>query len=199
MEQSHAATTRAEEFPVDLAPDLPHLIDQELKRLPESYRQPVVLCYVEGLTHHEAARRLGWPLGTVKIRLSRGRRLLRERLDRRGVGLGALLLVLWKPAQGATVSAPLVNSTVRALTRGGVGNSAACALTSNRPPKFAQTVHEAGAGSRLPWLWPLVVMVAILLGATGTTVYALQGSPRPEVDPASLPSNLTNVLTVDCG
>jgi hypothetical protein len=42
-------------------------------------------------------------------------------------------------------------------------------------------------------------MVAILLGATGTTVYALQGSPRPEVDPASLPSNLTNVLTVDCG
>ena len=101
--------------PPKFAPELGQIIHHELERLPDTYREPVVLCYVEGLTHQEAARRLGWPLGTVKIRLSRGRRLLRERLDRRGVGLGALLLVLFKPARASTISVPLIDSTVRAM------------------------------------------------------------------------------------
>ncbi len=43
----------------------------EIARLPEKYRIPIVLCYFEGLTHEQAAGRLGWPVGTVKTRLSR--------------------------------------------------------------------------------------------------------------------------------
>ncbi len=47
------------------------VVHEELMRLPEKYRAPIVLCYLEGLTHEGAARQLGWPVGTVRGR-SRG-------------------------------------------------------------------------------------------------------------------------------
>ena len=61
------------------------VIDDELSRLPESFRAPVVLCDLEGKTQKEAAQLLGVPVGTVSSRLSRGRNLLRRRLTRRGL------------------------------------------------------------------------------------------------------------------
>ena len=59
--------------------------EDELSRLPERYRVPLWLCYAEGMSHEEAASRLGCPLGTVKGRLTRARELVRTRLARRGV------------------------------------------------------------------------------------------------------------------
>src|SRR5262249_56618706 len=63
--------------------DLRRALDEEVDRLPDKYRLPIVLCELEGRTLEEAARLLGWPLGTVAGRLSRGRDLLRRRLSRR--------------------------------------------------------------------------------------------------------------------
>ncbi len=63
----------------------------ELGRLPEKYRAPILLCHLQEKTHREAAETLGWPIGTVRVRLSRGRTLLRDRLDRRGVGVATVL------------------------------------------------------------------------------------------------------------
>jgi RNA polymerase sigma factor (sigma-70 family) len=66
------------------------LLDEELNRLPERLRAPLVLCYLEALTRDEAARRLGWPLRTLERRLHQARGVLHERLVRRGVTSAAL-------------------------------------------------------------------------------------------------------------
>jgi len=72
--------------------DLRRLIEDELRQMPEKYRAPVVLCDLEGRTHQEAARKLGWPAGSMSRRLQRARVLLRQRLSDRGVSLGVVLM-----------------------------------------------------------------------------------------------------------
>ncbi len=59
-------------------------LHREIDRLPGPFRLPVVLCYFEGLTLDEAARRLSWPVGTLRSRLARPREKLRRGLVRRG-------------------------------------------------------------------------------------------------------------------
>jgi DNA-directed RNA polymerase specialized sigma24 family protein len=61
-----------------------------LNRLPDGYRQPVVLCYLDGQSNEEAAARLNCPVGTIKGRLSRARQTLRDRLRRRGLDMYAI-------------------------------------------------------------------------------------------------------------
>ncbi len=90
--------------PEDSAFEIRDLVGDELTRLPDDYRRPIMLCYLDGLTHQEAAQRLEWPVGTVKVRLVRGRRMLRERLNRRGVALGAGLLAVLSPGVRASQS-----------------------------------------------------------------------------------------------
>src|SRR5438552_3271201 len=69
-------------------------LDEELDRLPPRYREPLVLCYLEGLSREEAAARLGVPAATLKSQLDRGRKKLGDALTRRGVVPGAGLLAL---------------------------------------------------------------------------------------------------------
>src|SRR5262245_54216552 len=73
------------------ARDLLATIDDELGRLPERLRLPVVLCCLDGLSRDEAAIRLGCSFQVLKGRLERGRELLRKRLAARGVSLSAAL------------------------------------------------------------------------------------------------------------
>src|SRR5262249_2423121 len=85
-------------------------------RLPERYRSAIVLCDMEGRTHEEAACQLRIPVGTVKIRLSRGRQRLRGRLIRRGLAPALIASALAAPARAA-LPAPLVDITVEAAMR----------------------------------------------------------------------------------
>ena len=83
--------------------DLRLALDEELGRLPDRYRVPLLLCCLAGRPRDEAAARLGWTLGTLKMQLERGRQLLRTRLARRGLTLSALILnaaVLFAAANG---------------------------------------------------------------------------------------------------
>jgi RNA polymerase sigma factor (sigma-70 family) len=106
-----------------LGRELRGLIDEEIDRLPERYRCPVLLCLVEGLTNEEAASRLGCPVGTVQSRLSRARARLRRALLRRGVDAPAMLGVLSTsavPAHLLRSSLPSItaSTTVSALAKG---------------------------------------------------------------------------------
>ncbi len=120
------------EFPVPdrtdamLDPDLIEILDQELSRLPAKYRSPLVLCYLQGRTHEEAARDLQWPVGTVKGRLARGRELLRARLGRRGFAPSAGIVgVLSSPDLKAILDRALVERTVSASVRLAAGQTVA--------------------------------------------------------------------------
>jgi len=82
-----------EAAPVVDEPDgeLRAVLDEEVGRLPEKYRLPVVLCYLEGLTNEQAADRLGCPRGDDSLPPIRAREQLRRRLSRRGLDLPAIL------------------------------------------------------------------------------------------------------------
>ena len=95
--------------------ELRSALDEEIGRLPEKYRAPVIHCYLEGLTHDEAALRLRCPVGTVRSRLSWARQRLRERLDRRGLAPAGLLAGPG-PLPTLAVPAALTESTVAAAS-----------------------------------------------------------------------------------
>jgi RNA polymerase sigma factor (sigma-70 family) len=104
------------------------VLDEELARLPEHYRCPLILCYLEGKTRDEAAGQLGWGLATLRGRLERGRERLRARLTRRGLTLSAALLAtaLTESSTPAALPPTLLRLTVKAglLQAGGEGASA---------------------------------------------------------------------------
>ena len=85
-----------------------HVLDEELAALPEQLRAALVACFLEEQTQDEAARELGWSLSTLRRRLDRGKELLRGRLARRGVTLGAGLLTLRLAAPARAAVPPVV-------------------------------------------------------------------------------------------
>jgi RNA polymerase sigma factor (sigma-70 family) len=112
--------------------ELGAVLDEELARLPEKVRAPLVLCYLEGKTQEAAARQLGWAVSTLHRRLERGRDLLRVRLERRGVLLstGLLATALSQSAASAAVSVTLVDSTIEAALAFGMGEVLAATATA---------------------------------------------------------------------
>src|SRR4051812_15029235 len=112
--------------------DLLALLDEEMGRLPVRYRDPLVLCELEGVSRRDAPRRLGLPEGTLSSRLSRGRSLLRDRLARRGVapGAGTLAALLPGPADAA-MPEPLADATMRLALRLAVGGATAGAVPAD--------------------------------------------------------------------
>mgnify|MGYP001074152980 CR=1 FL=1 len=90
---------------------------EELARLPEKYRAPLILCHLEGCSTEQAAARLGCPRGTILSRLSRGREQLKTRLTRRGLApVAALLAAELIPSATAAVPSALADAVVRAAS-----------------------------------------------------------------------------------
>src|SRR5439155_8692898 len=93
--------------------EVPQALDEDLQRLPERLRSPLLLCYLSGLARCEAAKQLGWSLGTLKRRLEEGRKSLRIRLEKRGIApVGLALAVLAPEVLQAAVSKSLVESSL---------------------------------------------------------------------------------------
>ncbi len=106
--------------------EVQQILDDELHRLPERFRVPLVLCYLEGKTQAEAAAQLGWSKGTLRRRLEQGQALLRRRLLRRDPTLATnhLAVVLAAPLAAPALPAALVLPTTRAAMRFVAGPSA---------------------------------------------------------------------------
>src|SRR5262249_32117800 len=106
--------------------ELRPLLDQELSRLPDLYRVPVLLCDLQGLSYREAARRLGCPEGTLAARLSRARGMLAKQLVRHGLVFsgGSLAMVLSLNAASASVPPGVVSASVKAASLFAAGQAA---------------------------------------------------------------------------
>jgi RNA polymerase sigma factor (sigma-70 family) len=151
---------RTETDPLDdlTVRELRQVLHEELRRLPEKYRTPLVLCYLEGKTQEEAARQLGWPKRRVKDRLQQGRERLRRRLSQRGLAPAALGTALFAvDSVAATVPATLAGATLRSAL-----NAAPLA------PAVAALVQAGGAmltASKAKVVVAMVLAMSLLSGA----------------------------------
>src|SRR5580765_206527 len=142
-------------------------LDQELSRLPDKYRIPVILCDLEGKTHKQAARQIGCPEGTLSARLSRARALLAKRLARHGLPLSAasLAIVLAQNAAAGVPTAVLVG-TVKVAALVAAGHAAVAETVSAKAMALAEGLVKSMIVSKVKI--PLAVVVAfgaISLGA----------------------------------
>ncbi|MGO9469446.1 MAG: sigma-70 family RNA polymerase sigma factor [Isosphaeraceae bacterium] len=168
--------------------ELGPIVQEEVRRLPEKYRAVVVLCYWQGLTHEQAAVQLACPLGTVRSRLARARKLLHRRITRRGLATlaGAVAAVIdGSPASAALVAlrlpsvAPaLVRSTIRAASHvaaGGLTSHVASGLTAYLVKRTLRSITMLKIGSTLA----AVAIVGIV--GVGVTVAAQRAGRSPAV------------------
>jgi RNA polymerase sigma factor (sigma-70 family) len=146
-------------------PDMAPLLHAEVERLPDKYRIPIVLCYLEGKTNEEAARQLQWPVGTVKIRLCRARELLHSRLSRRGVALSLGLLAA--NTLRAQAPAALVQATLQAALTFAAGGAAVGGATSVQAFALTKGVLKTMFLSKLKFVAAAVLSVAVVAGAGG--------------------------------
>jgi RNA polymerase sigma factor (sigma-70 family) len=167
--------------------ELAAVLDGEVNRLPEPYRGPVVLCYLEGKTYREAGRQLGVSVGTLSSRLTRGRALLRARLARRGITLGgaALATLLCERAADASAAATLVNATLKA----------ASALTSGQATAATSAGVVALMEGALRGMFlgkvkrtALALLVGLLVaGLGGLALGVMQVNPAPQAESPDRP------------
>ena len=162
-------------------------LDEELKRLRDQYREPLVVCYLEGKTRDQAAGQLGWSLRTLERRLEQGLKLLRGRLSRRGFELPAALLTagLSQQAAEAAVSASGLAAAVEAAMAFSSGTVPAGGI-SPEVVKLAQGGMRAMAVSKLKI--GLVVFLAIGalamgLGALGHRLLATEQRKETQAVP----------------
>ena len=161
----------------------------ELDRLPESFRSPVVLCYLEGLSQEQAAAQLRCPLGTIQSRLARGRAKLRTRLGRTGVDPSAFL---FGPAGGGQpfAAAPEAwsEATVRLALQFAHGKSLAITV-GGASAALAEEVLRAIVLTKLKVALGTFCLAALL--ATGAATWArhewkIATSPVPVIEAARL-------------
>lgn len=185
--RSAANRRRAREREVEVMPEravtdpcddeLHTLLDQELGRLPEKYRLPIVLCGLEGRTRKEVARQLRLPEGTLSSRLAAGRKMLARRLARRGLALSAGALAAALSESSAAALPPfLLLPTVKTATL----SSGAGAVAGTVPAKAAALAQGVMKTMLLTKLGIGAGVLAVAL--VGVSVAGF-GRPAPVWDP----------------
>jgi RNA polymerase sigma-70 factor (ECF subfamily) len=191
--KARAEATRAGRGDVRPGPDTPpgpaaeaswrevrQILDEELQRLPERYRLPLVLCYLEGWTRDEVAAALGWTPGRLKGLLERGRERLRGRLIRRGLAPAAAgTALLADTALAALVPPFLAGATRRAALRLAAGELLRACGVSERVLQLT----EGGLGIMGAKKGMLFLGLTLALGALGIGAGLLAQRPDPAAAP----------------
>jgi RNA polymerase sigma factor (sigma-70 family) len=152
--------------------DLQPLLVEELQRLPAKYRAALVLCYLEGRSTADAAQQLQWPVGTLKVRLMRGRELLRSRFARRGIALSAVAITA-ALADDEALAAPaaIVNSTIKAALRFATGQGTGTAVT------LTEGVLKTMRWNQVKMIAALLLMLGLLAGGM-FTFHSMAADPK---------------------
>ncbi len=155
---------------VELVADQDHAcltsLHDELNGLPESFRAPLVLCYLEGLTQEQAAAQLHCPLGTIQSRLARGRAKLKARLTKKGVDFSTALGGVGQFAAQPTAP-PLAwaDATVRLAMQFTQSKGSAGAATA-----LANEVLKSMALTKLKMVVGVFLFVAVLVSGAAAWV-----------------------------
>jgi RNA polymerase sigma factor (sigma-70 family) len=165
----HHESQARTESPADPADELTWreaqwILHQELARLPEKYRAPLVLCYLSGKQQDEAEQLLGWREGKLRSMLERARAVLRNRLLRHGLGPGAILLAT-ASLGGAADSVPpgaLVAATAEAAAALAGGSVAGWAGVPAPVKALTEDVLQSLIAGRIKYAVCGVLLIAAL-------------------------------------
>jgi RNA polymerase sigma factor (sigma-70 family) len=150
--------------------DLRPVLDDELRRLPERYRRPIVLFYLEGKSAEEVAITLGRPRGTILSQLARARERLRARLSRRKLALSlGVLAVLLERTASADVTVPdhLLDIGLQATGSAGVSTQARLLARDVLKEMFRRRLGTIGS----------LLLAAILAAGAGFLIYGAFHAP----------------------
>jgi len=172
--------------------ELRAVLDAELEQLPEKWRLPLILCYLEGRTQDEAAEQLGSSQRTLRRRLEEAKAALGRRLTGRGVVWpAALSAVLLSDCVAPAALAPgLVGSTVEAAAYIATGQATRTAAVSAKVAALAEGVLKTMFTSKLKLATAALVLVAALAVGAGGLLYPTQAAEPQQPPKDYYPVNL---------
>jgi len=152
-------------------------LHEEIGRLPEKYRSAVVLCHLEGCTHAEAARVLKCPTGTVNVRVSRARELLRDRLARRGLAFSTVIAGAAVVGETATAAMPvgLAETTIKAAMQVAAGKAVTAGAVSATAAQLTEGVLNTMTFTKVA----IVTALVFTAGSVGSGIALLAIGPTP--------------------
>lgn len=171
IEMRSARSAAVQSGDTSYEPEIVLELHAELARLPDKFRIPIILCHLHGFSHEQAAEHLGWPVGTVRSRLARGRDRLRSRLERRGLAPSAMLL------SGSTCIDAIGRRLIANTTR----------LSLSEAGEVPASIASLVKGALRDMAFTKKVAVAVAVVATGLLVTGVGAMPQstPSVGKAS--------------
>ena len=164
-------------------PGVLHVLHEELDRLPERFRLPILLCHLEGLTYEQAAQQLGCPIRTVQSRLARARKRLRDRLTRRGVSpaVAPPVAVLNPDAASAFLSERWKQATVQAAVRYATSGAQAAFVSATVVALAEGALRAMILHSLMKWV-AFLSLIGLAASGAGIAIFA-RSTPAQAVRP----------------